>query len=351
MEMQIPQLRQLFEARVGQISSVLSEDPPPELGSVDPTMRGLKGFLFALEGMLRKDELQGLPFTARGELFAKVGRAIEAMEALPKSLNRQQAMGVLRVMDSLHRLCLQENLMASGLDASKLGKLTVVLERKLGDVLETIDGVAQTAEGRVREIEQAARERLAEIQGVYTNEAQVLESSASLAVESIGSQTEAIQKRQAEAMETIDKLAQELRRKREQCQGQLDEQLAVVRRAVDEARGEQQAVQELLERTRGQLSAAEAAIKAMEEIALAAETAREDLQAKLSQGQEVIGSIRGLLEAGTQAGSEVSAKLADAEQCLARIEQTASECDGFTSEARQQQEQAVAAVRATAQAA
>ncbi|MHC4789711.1 MAG: hypothetical protein ACYS8K_11000, partial [Planctomycetota bacterium] len=316
MEMQIPQLRQLFEARVGQISSVLSEHPPPELGSVDRTMRGLKGFLFALEGMLRKDELQGLPFTARGELFDKVGRAIEAMEALPKSLNRQQALGVLRVMDSLHRLCLQENLMAAGLDANKLGKLTVILERKLGDVLETIDGVAQTAEGRAREIEQAARERLAEIQGVYTKEAEVLESSASLAVESISSQAEAIQKRQAEAMEAIDKLAQELRQKREQCQGQLDEQLAVTRRAVEEAQGEQQAVQKLLERARGQLSAAEAAIKAMDEIALAAETAREDLQAKLSQGQEVIGSIRGLLEAGTQAGSEVSAKAAEAEQCL-----------------------------------
>ncbi len=108
MDMQIPQLRKLFEARVPQISSLLSEDPPPELGSFDPTLRVLKGFLLALEGMLRKDDLRSLPFTARGELFDRIGRAIEAMEALPESLNRQQAFGVLRVMDGLHRLCLRE---------------------------------------------------------------------------------------------------------------------------------------------------------------------------------------------------------------------------------------------------
>ena len=31
MKMQIPELRQLFEARVGQIASVLSKDPPAEV--------------------------------------------------------------------------------------------------------------------------------------------------------------------------------------------------------------------------------------------------------------------------------------------------------------------------------
>ncbi|HET6429233.1 MAG TPA: hypothetical protein VFJ30_12525, partial [Phycisphaerae bacterium] len=344
MDMQIPRLRKLFEARVPQITSLLSEDTPPELGDIDPTLRVLKGFLFALEGMLRKDDLRSLPFTARGELFDKIGRAIQAMETLPESLNRQQAIGVLRVIDTLHRLCLRENLMASGLDASRLGKFTVILEHKLGEVLATIDGVAHTAEGRVEEIDQATRQRLAEIEGVYTKQAQALESSASQAVG-------AIQRRQAEAMDAVEQLAEELRRRGEQCQGLLDEQLAVSRRTVDEAQDEQQAVQTVLERTRGQLTAAEAAIEAMKETALAAEAAREDLQAKLSQGQEVIGSIRGFLEAGTQAGSEASAKVAEAEQCLARMQQTGRELAEAAAEARQQQERAVAAARETAAAA
>ncbi|MCP4450566.1 MAG: hypothetical protein GY809_03835, partial [Planctomycetes bacterium] len=149
MEMQIPQLRQLFEARVGQISSVLAQSPPAELGKIDPMMRGLKGFMFALEGMLRKNELQHMPFTARVELFRQVDEAIGTLKAMPESLSREQALGVLRMMDSLHRLCLHENLMASGLDASKLGKLTVILERKFGDVLDTIDKVAETGQGHV----------------------------------------------------------------------------------------------------------------------------------------------------------------------------------------------------------
>ena len=347
MEMQIPQLRQLFEARVGQISSVLAEDPPPELGKIDPTMRGLKGFLFALEGMLRKDELRSLPFTAREELFERVGQAIEAIQTLPEVLNRQQALDVLHVMDSLHRLCLQENLMASGLDASKLGKLAVILERKLGDVLGTIDGVADMGEGRVREIEQAAGQCLAEIQGVYKKEAAVLAGSASRAAESIRSETEVIQTRRAEAMAAIEKLQQELGQKRLQCQGKLDEHLASARDVVAEARGEQQAAAELLARARDQLGQARTAIEAMAEVTRAAETAREGLQARLSEGQDVVGSIRDLLAAGTGAAGEVSAKVAEAEQHLSIIQQTADRCAELSDEARQQQSQAVAAIQAT----
>ena len=351
MEMQIPQLRQLFEARVGQISGVLAEDPPLELGSIDRTMRVLKGFVFTLEGMLRKDELQCLPFTARQELFDRVGQAVEALETLPESLSRQQAMDVLRVMDSLHRLCLQENLMASNLDASKLGKLTVILERKLGDVLKTIDGVAEMGEGRAGQIEQATGQYLAEIQGTCKKETEIMASSASLAVESIRSQAEAIRKRQAEAMEAIDQLQKDLRQKREQCQTGLDEQLAVARRMVDETRGEQQAAQELLARAREQLSTAETAIETTAKATGAVETAREELREKLSEGREAIASIRGLAEAGTQTAAEVDAKVAEAEKQLASIQQTADQCAELSDEARQQQEQALVAVQATAQAA
>ena len=351
MEMQIPKLRQLFEAHVGQISSVLSKNPPPEIGNVDLALRGLKGFLLALEGMLRKNELQHLPFTARQELFARVDRVLEAMNSLPDKLDHQQAMAVLRGMDNLHRLCLQENLMATGMDASKLGKLTVILEHKLGGVLESIDGVAETARGHVEKIEQAARDRLAEIQDAYKKESEVLEGSASLAVESIRSQAESIQHRQAEVMGQIDDLQQELLEKRRQWQGRLDKQLAAAQEVVDEAQGRQKSIQELLDRTQTQLSTAEAAIREMGAITQAAEDARKDLQAKLADGDEVIVSIRGLLEAGTRAGGELSSKAADAQQCLAGVRQTAGELEEFAVEARQQQQQAVAAARATAEAA
>jgi chromosome segregation ATPase len=334
MEMQIPKLRQLFEAHVGQISSVLSKDPPPEIGNVDMTLRGLKGFLLALEGMLRKNELQGLPFSARQELFARVDRVLDAMQALPEKLDHQQAMAVMRGMDNLHRLCLQENLMASGMDASKLGKLTVILEHKLGGVLESIDGVAETARGHVERIEQAARERLAEIQGAYKKESEVLEGSASLAVESIRSQAESIQQRQAEVMAQIDDLQQELIEKRRQWQARLDEQLVAAQEVVDEAQGRQKSIQELLNRTQTQLGAAEAAIREMGAITQAAEDARKDLQAKLADGDEVITSIRGLLESGTRAGGELSSKAAAAQQCLAGVEKTKLQCEQFADEAR-----------------
>ena len=252
MEMQIPHLRQLFESRVGQISNVLATDPPAELGKIDPTMRGLKGFLFALEGMLRQNELQHMPFTARAELFDRVDQAIELLKTLPASLDGEQALGVLRVMDNLHRLCLQESLMASGLDASKLGRLTVILERKLGEVLDTIDEVAETGQGRAGQIEQATQERLAQIQGTYKREAEVLSSSASSAVESIRTQAEPIHQKQADAMKTVEALHGELRTKRQQCQAALDEQLSTAGSVVAKIRGEQQAVTNLLARAREQ---------------------------------------------------------------------------------------------------
>jgi len=349
MELQIPKLRQLFEARVGQISSVLSKDPPPEIGNVDLALRGLKGFLLALDGMLRKNELQGLPFTARQELFDRVGRVLEAMKALPEKLDYQQAMAVLRGMDNLHRLCLQENLMATGLDASKLGKLTVILENKLGGVLESIEGVADTAKGHVERIEQVGRSRLAEIQGAYKKETEVLEDAVSLAVESIRSQAESIQHRQAEVMGQIDKFQQELLQKQEQWQGQLDEQLAAAQLVVDEARGRQGSIQELLDRTQTQLNSAAAAILEMGAITQAAEEARKDLQAKLADGDEVISSIRGLLETGTRAGGELSAKAAEAQQCLAGVRQTVREMEEFAGEVRQRQQQALAAAGALTQ--
>jgi len=349
MELQIPKLRQLFEARVGQISSVLSKDPPPEIGNVDLALRGLKGFLLALDGMLRKNELQGLPFTARQELFDRVGRVLEAMKALPEKLDYQQAMAVLRGMDNLHRLCLQENLMATGLDASKLGKLTVILENKLGGVLESIEGVADTAKGHVERIEQVGRSRLAEIQGAYKKETEVLEDAVSLAVESIRSQAESIQHRQAEVMGQIDTFQQELLQKQEQWQGQLDEQLAAAQLVVDEARGRQGSIQELLDRTQTQLNSAAAAILEMGAITQAAEEARKDLQAKLADGDEVISSIRGLLETGTRAGGELSAKAAEAQQCLAGVRQTVREMEEFAGEVRQRQQQALAAAGALTQ--
>ena len=351
MEMQIPQLRELFEARVGQIANVLAQDPPAELGRIDPTMRGLKGFLFTLEGMLRKDELQGLPFTARQELFDRVGRAIDAIQALPKVLNREQALEVLHAMDSLHRLCLQENLMASGLDASKLGKLTVILERKLGDVLETIDGVAGTGEGHVRQIEEAAGQCIADIQGVYEKEAQVLASSASSAVETIRSEAETIRTRRAEAMEAIDALQQELAQKRRDCQEQLEAHLGSVRQVVERARGDQSSAGELLARAREQLDQARGAIEAMADLAQAARAAREELEAKLTEGRDVVASIRELLSAGTEASAGISDKVARADEHLAGIQQAGERCAELSDEARQQQARAIAAVQGAVEAA
>ena len=351
MEMQIPQLRKLFEARVGQISSMFSKDPPPELGNIDPTMRGLKGFLFALEGMLRSDSLQGLPFTARQDLFERVARAVEAIQALPEQLDREQAMSILRVMDSLHRLCLQENLMAGGMDASKLGKLTVILERKLGDVLETIDAVADAANGHSDKISQAAGERLADIEGTYNRESEALKSNSSLAIESIRSQAETIQNRYTEAMEAFDELQKELSGKRREFQGQLNEQLSAARGVVDEVQGRQHAAVELLTESEGQLDQAKAAIKAMTEITQAAEAAAEGLRAKLSEGQEVVAAIRGLLDDGTQSAEGISARLAEAEQHQARVEQIQQACEEFTAEARGKQTQAISAAQETAAAA
>ena len=351
MEMQIPQLRQLFEARVGQIASVLSKDPPPEVGNVEPTLRGLKGFLLSLEGMLRKNDLHGLPFTARQELFDRVDQASEAIRALPGSLNRDQALGIMRAMDGLHRLCLQENLMASGLDASKLGKITVILERKLGEVLETIDGIAAAGEGRVRQIEQTTQDCLAEIQGTYEKEARTLGNGASQAVESLRSRTETIRKRQAEALEAIDKLPHEITQKRLHCQGQLDRQLAAAQRAVTEVQDEQVAMQELAVEVRAQLDSARTAIEEMTEIAQAAETARDDLRAKLAEGQDVVESIRALLADGGQGAKDASDKAAQAARHLAGIQQTADQCTELADAARQQQDQAVSAVQAIAHAA
>lgn len=351
MEMQIPQLRQLFEARVRQIAHVLAADTPPELGRIDPTLRGLKGFLFALEGMLRKDELQGLPFTARQELFERVGGAISAMRSLPEALSREQALGVLHAIDGLHRFCLQENLMASNLDASKLGKLTVILERRLGDVLGAIDGVADTGAGRAREIEQAADRCLAEIHEIHRKEAEVLTSGASLAIESIRNETEVIRERQADAVVALNRIHQELGQKRQQVRERLDEHVTVTGRLVDEVRGEQQAAGELLARARGQLDEARTAIEAVAEVIRGAETAREGLQARLSEGQEVVTSIRGLLETGTEAAAEISAKNTAAGEHLAHIEQTADRCARSSQEARAHQASAVAEAQATVQAA
>ena len=351
METQIPRLRELFEARVGQISSVLSKDPPPELGSIDPTMRGLKGFLFSLEGMLRGDDLRSLPFTARQELFKRVDRAVEAIEAFPEQLDREQAMGVLRVMDDLHRLCLQENLMAGGMDASKLGKLTVILENKLGEVLESIGSVANAGDGHAAQITQAVGECLADIQGTYIKESEALQSSSSLALESIRSQAETIQKRYTEAMEAFDALQEELGDKRGEFQGQLNEQFAVARGVVDEVQGRQQAAVELLAESEDQLGQAKAGIKAMEEITQAAEAAAEGLRTKLSEGREVVAAIRVLLDDGTQSAEGISARLVEAEKNQGRIEQIQQAWEEFTAEARDKQTQAVSATQETEAAA
>ena len=351
MEMQIPQLRELFEARMGQITGVFAEDPPQELGGIEPVMRGLKGFLFALEGMHRSNYLHGLPFTAIQELKDRVDRAVKAIKALPEQLDREQAMGVMRVIDSLHRLCLQENLMAGGMDASKLGKLTVILEHKLGDVLQTLDSVAETGDGHADQVAQTVRDRLAEVQETYNREIEVLQSSASLAAESINSQAETIQKRQTEAIEAFDKLQQELAGKREQFQGRLDEQFAAAEGAVDDVRSRQQAAGELLDQTEEQLSQAKAAINKMAEVTDATEAAEKDLQAKLSESREIIASIRESLTDGAQGAAGVSAKLAEAEQHQGRIEQMLKECQEFATTARQEQTQAVAATKEIADAA
>jgi len=349
MEMQIPQLRQLFESRVGQISSVLANDPPAELGKIDPMMRGLKGFVFALEGMLRQNELQHMPFTARVELFDRVGKAIEMLKAMPDSLDVEQALDVLRVMDSLHRLCLHENLMASGLDASKLGRLTVILERKFGEVLEAIDKVTETGQARTGQIEQATQERLAEIEGTYKREAKVLVSSASVAVESIRSQAETIQQQQAEAMKAAEALQGDLRSKLQQCQATLDEQLAAAGSAATEIRGEQKAVTKLLARAREQLDSMQVTIQAMAETTEASDIARGDLQAKLSEGRDVIGSIRELLGTSTQAAGQIAESVTQAQQGLASIQQIADDGAKLSERVVQEQVQSVAAIRETAQ--
>jgi len=351
MDMQIPRLRKLFEARVGQISSMFAEDTPPELGDIDPTMRGLKGFLFALEGMLRSDSLQGMPFTARQDLLERVARASEAIEVLPETLDREQAMGVLRVMDSLHRLCLQENLMAGGMDASKLGKLTVILERKLGDVLESIDAVAATADGQTEKIQHAADQCLADIEGAYKKESEVLQGNSSMALDSIRSQAETIRKRYTEAMEAFDALQEELNAKRQEFEGRLGEQLATAQGVVEKVHDRQQAAVELLAESEGQLDQAKAGIKAIEEITRSAETAAEGLQAKLSEGREVTASIRGLLEDGTRDAEGISAKLAEAEQRQNSIEQILKEYQEFSAEMQTRQDQAIATVQETADAA
>ena len=345
MEMQIPRLRELFEARVGQISSLLSKDPPPELGSIDPAMRGLKGFLFSLEGMLRGDDLHSLPFTARQELSKRVGRAVEAIAALPESLDREEAMGLLTVMDDLHRLCLQENLMAGGMDASKLGKLTVILENKLGEVLESIGSVASAGDGHAAEISQAVGECLADIQGTYAKESEAIRSSSSLALESIRSQAETIQKRYSEAMEAFDALQEELGAKRTEFQGQLNEQLAAARGVVDEVRGRQQAAVELLSTSEEQLGQARASIKAMEEITQAAEASADGLRAKLSKGQEVVTAICRLLDDGTQNAEGISARLVEAEKNQGRMAQIQQAWEEFTAETGDKQTQAVADTR------
>ena len=232
--------------------------------------------------------------------------------------------------------------MAGGMDASKLGKLTVILERKLGDVLGTIDAVADAADGHTDQITQAVRERLADIQGTYNKESEVLQSSSSLALESIRSQSETIQKRQVEAIEAFDKLQEELSGTRGQFQERLDEQLATARGVVDEVRGRQQAVVELLDQSMEQLGEAKAAIKAMAKVTQATEAAEESLRAKLSESREVIASIRGLLDDGTQSAAGISAKLVEAEQNQGRIEQMLQECADFTAEARGKQTQAIA---------
>ncbi len=349
MEMQIPQLRQLFESRVGQISSVLAHNPPAELGKIDPMMRGLKGFMFALEGMLRKNELQHMPFTARVELFRRVDEAIGTLKAMPDSLDSAQALGVLRMMDSLHRLCLHENLMASGLDASKLGKLTVILERKFGDVLDTIDKVADSGQGHAGRIEQATQERLAEIEGAFKRETKVLASSALVAAESIRSQADTIQRKQADAMETVEALQGELRSKLQQCQAVLDEQLAATGSVAAEIRDEQKAVTTLLARGREQLDSMQATIEAMAETAEATDTARGDLQVKLSEGRDVIGSMRVLLETSAHTAAKNASNVTEAQEGLASIRQIADDAAELSEQVVQSQARSVASIRETAQ--
>lgn len=349
MEMQIPQLRELFELRVGQISSVLAKNPPEELGKIDPMMRGLKGFMFALEGMLRQNELQHMPFTARVELFDRVDQAIETFKSLPESLSSEQALGVLRVMDSLHRLCLQENLMASGLDASKLGRLTVILERKLGEVLDTIDKIGDTGQGHTDKIEQVTKECLTKIQETYKQEANVLASSASVAVESIRSQAETIRQQQAEAMANVEALQSQLRSKCQQCQAALDEQLAEAGTAVAEIRGEQQAVTKLLARAQAHLDSTQATIETMAETIAATDNAHGDLQAKLSEGRDVIGSIHELLETSTRAAGKITAKVIQAQEGLESIQQTAEGGAKLSEQTARELAQSVAAIRETAQ--
>jgi hypothetical protein len=355
MEMQIPQLRILFESRVGSISTIFAKTPPKELGDIEPTIRVLKGFLFALEGMYRSNYLVGLPFTAIQELHDRVDRAAAAIKALPEKIDREQAMGILSVVDSLHRLCLQENLMAGGMDASKLGKLTIILERKLGDVLETIDTVAGTvagaADGHTGVIEQAVGKCLTDIQGLYTSETEVLHSSASLAAESITSQTEAICKRQTEAIEAFDTLQQEIDDKRQEFQERLDEQLSAAKSMVDEAKGRQESIADVVAVAGKQLSQAQTAIQAMAEITQATEEAGEDLEGKLAEGKEIITSIREFMKSGRRDAADISAQLAEAQQSQANLEQMQQECAEFTAEARQKQAEALEAAKVTATAA
>jgi chromosome segregation ATPase len=351
MEMQIPLLRKLFEARIGEISSIFAQDPPKGLGGIEPVMRGLKGFLFALEGMHRSDYLHGLPFTAVQELGERVDGAVTALQALPQTLNREQAMNILHIVDSLHRLCLQENLMAGGMDANKLGKLTVILEHKLGEVLKTIEGVGGAADGHVERIEQSVAKCLEDIQGVYNSQSEVLQSSASLATESINSQAENISKRQTKVTETLEELQNELGAKREHFQTTMDEHLASAWSMVDEAHNQKQAAGELLQSTTEQLTQAETGIKALDEIARTAQAASEDLQAKMASGHEIIDSLTEKLQSGTQHSEKLASNLAQAQETQTSIEQMQQECTEFTAEARQRQTEAIEAAKETTAAA
>ena len=246
MEMPILQLRKSFESRIGQITNIFAKEPPKEIGAIEPAIRGLKGFLFALEGMYRSDYLHGLPFTAVHELNDRLDRAIKAMNDLPAQLNREHAMAVMRVVDNLHRLCLQENLMAGGMDANKLGKLTVILEHKLGEVLTTLDAVAGTATGHTEKVEKAVRQHLADVENVYNTETEVLKNSASLAAESIKSQAEALRSKQADAMKAFESTRKELAETNDKFQDRMAQQLKNAKGVVDETVEQQQTVAELV---------------------------------------------------------------------------------------------------------
>ncbi len=348
MEMQIPLLRKLFEARIGQISTIFAQDPPKGLGAIEPVLRGLKGYLFALEGMHRSDYLHGLPFTAVQELGQRVDEAVESMKALPDTLSRQNGMDLLHTVDSLHRLCLQENLMAGGMDASKLGKLTVILEHKLGDVLKTIESVGSAADGHTERIQQSVEKCLQDIQGVYNSQTELIQNSASLANESINSQAEGIRKRQEDVTGTLEETQKQLDTKRTQFQESMDEKLASAWALVDEAHTQQQAAGQLLHKTTAHLKEAEVGIKALDEITQTANAASQDLQNKMTEGAQVIETIRQKLQDGSADAEKLTASLTQAKETQAGIEQLQAQCAEFTTEARQRQTEAIEAASQTA---